>query len=173
VYRNGPIYNPVALVSSNLVDWVPSLTQPYLSSTGLPYLTVFGGNQFINYSTDNGFSYSSPDGFTWVTNSSLPAVPSFFTYGQGAFLFASGNSIYQSEVFTTNSSPAATTLGIATYPGVTINGTAGAVYQIQKSTDLNTWQTITNIMLPSSPYIWFDASSTGTGQKFYRSIQMP
>jgi hypothetical protein len=58
------------------------------------------------------------------------------------------------------------------YPGVTINGTAGAVYQIQDSTDLNTWQTVTNFMLPCSPYIWIDTSSFVTGQKFYRSVQL-
>ena len=86
---------------------------------------------------------------------------------------AAGSAISQSGVFATQSNSPATSLGISTYPGVTINGTAGAVYQIQYTTSLNsTWQTLTNFMLPYSPYLWVDTSSTVSGQRFYRSIQL-
>jgi hypothetical protein len=96
-----------------------------------------------------------------------------YAYGQGTFVEA-GQNIYESNVFASDSnSPAPTALGISTYTGVTINGTAGAVYQIQSTTNLNSaWQSLTNFMLPYSPYIWVDTSSTVAGQKFYRSVQI-
>jgi hypothetical protein len=162
---------PEILISSNLVNWSSAynLGNP---SDGPSFPVIFGGNQFI--AAQNHYLFTSADGYTWNNiftndNSDFSAL----TYGQGAFVAAdySGN-IYQSGMFATNSNSFYTTLGISTYPGVTINGTAGAVYQIQCSTNLNNWQTITNFMLPSSPYIWVDTSSTVTGQKFYRSVQL-
>ena len=125
--------NSVAFVSSNLVDWVPSFSQTNSAYTGMPLLTVFGGNQFVNYSISSrsrGFFYTSSNGILGVINSSLLGVtPLFFTYGQGTFVTADdyvAQSIFQSGVFATNSNSSATSLGISTYPGVTINGTAGA-----------------------------------------------
>ena len=153
-------------VSSNLVNWI------YSSFGGGSYQPVaFGGNQFII----NPFPvYTSSDGYTW-TNTQYDFVDWVvtLTYGQGTFVATTlGGSIYQSGVFATQSNSPATTLGISTYPGVTINGTAGAVYQIQYSTDLNAWQTLTNFMLPYSPYLWVDTSATVNGQRFYRSVQL-
>ena len=66
-----------------------------------------------------------------------------FTYGQWTFVATDANgNIYQSEAFGTDLNAPPTTLGISTYAGVTINGTAGGVYRIQCSTDLDTWQTL-------------------------------
>jgi len=154
------------LASGNLVNWTSSVIQ---NTNDLPlhFLPVaFGGNQFITACVTNTFT--SSDGYTWVTNSLQSA--NAFAFGQGTFMASTLGCIYRSGVFATNSSP--TTLGISTYPGVTINGTAGAVYQIQYSTDLNAWQTLTNFMLPFSSYLWIDTSSPVTGQRFYRSIQL-
>jgi len=161
------------------VNWVVSNSDPGFIQSSPSQTISFGGNQFV-YST-SGYNYnnsldSSADGYSWNNVASLgySFTGGFLTYGQGTFVAGAGNrNIYQSGVFSTNSSPAATTLGISTYPGVTINGTAGAVYQIQCSTNLNAWQTLTNFMLPSSPFIWVDTSSTVTGQRFYRSVQLP
>jgi len=113
--------------------------------------------------------------YTWIANPYISGNwMTALTYGQGTFVATIlGGSIYQSGAFASQSNCPATTLGISTYPGVTINGTAGAVYQIQYTTSLNsTWQTLTNFMLPYSPYLWVDTSSTVSGQRFYRSIQL-
>jgi len=128
---------------------------------------------------------SSVDGTNWTINGYLTtdnigyggydsvAIPiQFLVYGQGILLTSTGNNIYQSGIFVTNLTPPANTLDISTYSGVTINGTVGAVYRIQYSTDMNTWQTITNLMLPYSPYLWFDTTSTVNGKRFYRSVQV-
>lgn len=64
-------------------------------------------------------------------------------------------------------------LTIQMYAGLTINGVPGATYQIQGTTNLNSptnWTTLTNLTLPSSPYLFFDASSAGQPMKFYRAL---
>ena len=63
-------------------------------------------------------------------------------------------------------------LALGTYAGVTISGLVGCTYQIQASTDLTTWSTVTTLLLTSSPYLWFDTA--GLGQKrFYRAYLLP
>jgi hypothetical protein len=168
-----PINLPISVygvaVSSNLVNWTFSGLSGI--ETNYSSAVAFGGNQFI--ACLGGSIYTSPDGYTWTNNLSEGPDMGCFTYGQGTFVATDGSgTIYQSGVFANQSNSPATTLGISTYPGVTINGTAGAVYQIQYSTDLNTWQTLTNFMLPYSPYLWFDTSSIVSGQRFYRSVQL-
>jgi hypothetical protein len=130
-----------------------------------------------NWQTDGFFT-----GFQIITNIMVTATVTnetesysgapFLVFGQGTLLTSTGNNIYQSGVFATNSTPTPTELSVSTYAGVTINGTVGAVYQIQSSTDLNTWQTITNFILPYSPYLWIDTSTTASGKRFYRSVQL-
>jgi len=138
---------------------------------------IFGGNLFIAVDMMS-YIYSSVDGYTWITNTgpSLVGDSQYIIYARGAFLATGGYGgapIWESEMFYTNTSPPPTTLGISTYAGVTINGTVGGVYQIQYNTSLNTnWQTITNIQLPYSPYLWIDTSTTVTGQRFYQSVQL-
>jgi len=167
-------YDSVVFVSSNLVDWVPSFSQTNSYPNGMPFLTGYSGNQFIVYSSSSMNFYTSSNGISWTTNSSLVGItfPVYFTYGQGVLVNSTGTDIYKSDVYFTNSSPPPASLGISTYPGVTINGGAGNVYQIQYSADLNTWQTITNIMLPASPFTWVDMNTTITSKRFYRSVQL-
>lgn len=64
-------------------------------------------------------------------------------------------------------------LAIQMYAGLTITGVHGATYQIQYATNLNApinWTTLTNVTLTSSPYLFFDASSAGRPQRFYRAL---
>lgn len=169
------LYSGRMYTSSNLVNWSTNAIAQPISPTA-PYSPIaFGGNTFsagINTSSGSVF-YSSTDGYNWSNNFGLSAYMTTLTYGQGTFVATIGTSIYQSNVFATNSSPSPTTLGFATYPGVTINGTPGSVYQIQNSTSLTgSWQTLTNFMLPYTPYLWIDTSSTVSGQRFYRSVQV-
>lgn len=60
------------------------------------------------------------------------------------------------------------TLSLRMYPGITIDGFAGRLYDIQYSDSLNTnWQNLTNIVLPYSPFILFDTSPLSSS-RFYR-----
>ncbi len=63
-------------------------------------------------------------------------------------------------------------LGIGTFAGVTITGAVGRTYQIQSSPDMNTWSTVTTILLTSSPYLWIDQNPV-SGNKFYRAVLLP
>lgn len=163
----------VVCVSSNLVQWIE--TDGSISGSGpFPSCIANGGNEFL---VSVGLNvYTSSDGYAWSLRNVLGPF-SAFTYGQGTFVGSTNaggaSSIFQSGVFSTQSNSPATTLSISTYPGLTINGTAGAVYQIQSTTNLNSiWLPLTNFPLPYSQFIWVDTSSPVVGQKFYRSIQL-
>jgi len=76
-------------------------------------------------------------------------------------------------------------IGIAIAPGSTLsvsikmfagiilnNGQIGSNYLIQATSNLSTsnWTTLTNVTLPSQPYIYIDYSSYTNSQHFYRAV---
>ena len=63
-------------------------------------------------------------------------------------------------------------LQLATYPGVQIIGAIGRTYQIQSSSDMNNWNTVTTLLLTSNPYLWIDKNPV-CGNKFYRAVMLP
>lgn len=168
--------------SSNLSQWLFSGEQEDVYNGELPSSHVaFGGGQFLldlGYTGPGGSaaqSWTSPDGYNWTPISGLYNPLNAAVFGQGTFVAVvdTVNTIYQSDFFASESNPAPTALAIAAYPGVTINGTPGATYQIQSTTSLNSgWTTVTNFTLPYSPFLWIDTSTTVRGQKFYRSVQL-
>jgi N-acetylneuraminic acid mutarotase len=78
---------------------------------------------------------------------------------------------------TTNSSAATLSfLSLNTYAGLIIVGKVGGNYEIDYRTNLNSgsWTTLTNILLPSSPYLFIDTNQpANTGQRFYRALLLP
>ena len=72
--------------------------------------------------------------------------------------------------------PPPPSVAIQMYAGLTISGQIGATYQIQYSPKLNSptnWATLTNLTLPSSPYLFFDAASASRPVSFYRAVLAP
>ena len=63
-------------------------------------------------------------------------------------------------------------LQLSSYPGLQIIGTVGRTYQIQTSPDMNQWNTVTTLLLSSSPYLWIDQNPT-KGNRFYRAFLLP
>ena len=63
-------------------------------------------------------------------------------------------------------------LALHTYPGITITGIVGRTYQIQSSLNMTNWSTATTLLLPNSPYLWFDQNPV-SGNKFYRALLLP
>jgi len=64
-------------------------------------------------------------------------------------------------------------LTVQLYAGLQVQGTIGAVYSIQCTSDLNqtnSWQTLTNLTLPSSPYLYIDTASPDYPRRFYRAV---
>jgi hypothetical protein len=72
-----------------------------------------------------------------------------------------------------NPTPAVLTL--EEFAGITLVGQVGRPYRIEYTEDVSgtNWQIVTNIFLPTSPYLFVDtARTTATPQRFYRAIGM-
>jgi hypothetical protein len=66
-------------------------------------------------------------------------------------------------------------LGLATYAGLSITGSVGGRYEIEfafEPTPSN-WEALTNLVLPSSPYLFLDVGSTSSARRFYRVTAKP
>jgi formylglycine-generating enzyme required for sulfatase activity len=61
------------------------------------------------------------------------------------------------------------------YAGITITGTVSAAYTIEATTDLavmNGWVALTNMVFPTSPWVYIDYASPGMAKRFYRASAM-
>jgi hypothetical protein len=71
----------------------------------------------------------------------------------------------------TSSSVTVATVDIKLFAGVIINGPLGSNYLIQATSNLlSSWTTLTNVALPSQPYIYIDYSSPTNSRQFYRAV---
>ena len=71
----------------------------------------------------------------------------------------------------TSASVALANADIHMLASVYVNGPIGSNYLIQAASNLpGTWTTLTNIALPSQPYIYVDYSSVTNKQQFYRAV---
>jgi N-acetylneuraminic acid mutarotase len=60
---------------------------------------------------------------------------------------------------------------IKMFAGVVVNGPLGSNYVIQATSNLlSSWTTLTNVALPTQPYIYIDYSSPTNRQQFYRAL---
>ena len=66
-------------------------------------------------------------------------------------------------------------LAINQYAGIKILGVLGRMYQIDATPASGppNWQTLTNLMLPSNPYIWIDYESPNVSSRLYRAAELP
>lgn len=65
------------------------------------------------------------------------------------------------------------TLDLHLFAGVNITGTTGSVYAVQSTTDLtqsNSWTTLAFIQLPTTNYLFVDASAAIGDRRFYRAL---
>ncbi|NOS69900.1 MAG: hypothetical protein HOP33_08210 [Verrucomicrobia bacterium] len=129
-------------------------------------------------------SYPSPDLLlltddgTWhhyTITLNYGAVGSPFRLALEDFIYSGGvpgDAFFDNiQIETVPAEPASLSIGV--YAGIEITGTVGAVYRAEYATELPTtnWTAITNIVLPSSPYLFFDAQSINTAAKrFYRVV---
>ena len=67
-------------------------------------------------------------------------------------------------------------VGIALYPGVTIDGVIGQTYGIQMITNLantNSWAGLTNITLTVPTQLWYDSQAATKPERYYRVLPGP
>jgi len=89
---------------------------------------------------------------------------------QGRIFVADGNNQCIREIYL---NPAGSNILSASICAVvSITGVVGRLYQIESSTDLNTWNPETTIILTSSPFLWIDQNGLGQ-KKFYRAVLLP
>jgi hypothetical protein len=64
-----------------------------------------------------------------------------------------------------------TMVDLKMFAGVVVNGPLGSNYLIQATSNLlSSWTTLTNVALPTQPYIYIDYSSPTNSQQFYRAV---
>ncbi len=58
---------------------------------------------------------------------------------------------------------------------IELSGSIGGNYGVQYSDVLPAanWLTLSNVVLPQSPYLWFDTPPPGATNRFYRAVGMP
>ena len=128
------------------------------AATGYPaptYQWQFSSNgvTYVNLSGATGASYSP--GASGVTNI-------------GYYRVLAANSLSTN----TSASVSLSFLNINMYAGLNILGPLGANYNVQAIAALggSNWTTLTNVALPSQPYIYIDYSSPTNSKQFYRAV---
>lgn len=149
-----------------------------------PSITLSPQNQTAGVGDNVTFSVaatgSEPLRYQWQFNGiAIPgATSSTLTFGNAAKTQAGSYTVEISNGAGSKvTSPA--TLSLLTldmYSGLTIIGKAGANYRIDFLNDVknvNSWQTITNVSLPSSPYLFIDLDSSNYPKRFCRALLLP
>jgi uncharacterized delta-60 repeat protein len=65
---------------------------------------------------------------------------------------------------------------IKMYAGLSVSGTVSNNYRIEYSTNLHEpsfWLPLTNLTLPSNPFLFFDLGSPNSRMRFYRAVNLP
>ena len=181
IYVSVTDYNPWAVNSQHLSVTnsfsvvVKGLTAPTFTQSP-SNVVVNPGQGFAFVSSATGFPYPtyqwqfSTNGSTWQNlNGATGATYQQTTSGLtniGYYRVIASNS----QASNTNAAVRLTFLNLNMYAGLNIDGPLGAVYNIQSTPNLaSNWVTLTNISLPSQPYVYIDYSSPTNSKQFYRA----
>jgi hypothetical protein len=167
--------NQPNMVSFNLVSFDGTSWEVV---SNVPPVRKYLNGLFFGWPDRTNFT-TSTDGIIWTTNSFIPDRGIVdIAYGSGTLVVLSENptnltpEIWQSDPVV-NSPPATPGLTIGTYPGLTITGTPGRPVRIEYRESIaptNSWQTLTNTILPTSPWLFIDAQSASRQRRFYRAV---
>ncbi len=160
--RDGAVWVDVIVTSTDGVTW-----SQQKSGGGYPLNGIGYGNGYFVAVGDYGTVLVSHDGMHWDQRDqagmgSLNAV----TYGNGHFVAAGSGVILQSGYvisLTPALDPSTTSLSLV------LEGPTGLGYTIQSSTDLISWQTVTNISSVQSITVIPHALSGTSDHAFYRA----
>lgn len=138
------------------------------------------------YALNGGGPHASADGRNWLEHDTT-FQKGFSTYtawvydlslGNGRFVAASGASglgpvVVQSGAISGMEQDVAA-LAVGLFPGVSITGQVGRLYRIEASDRAEpgaTWTPVGKVLLPSTPFRWFDESnSAGGASRYYRAV---
>ncbi len=145
--------------SGDGTNWTFLGVNTLLRPQGLAY-----GNGFWVAAAGVRANYST-DLVHWTTVTNVQAAVDELCFGNGSFV-TFGNVILQSA-------PVIVLQAMPGLPGViSLSGPAGVTYQIQALSALGqtNWQTVSNLTVTSTPYLWTDSDAAGQTQKFYRVL---
>jgi hypothetical protein len=134
------------------------------------------GQQFTNTLTETGgLAYDNTDGTLWI--GTYNQVYHYSTNGNelGHFSFAPNDPGRFADGLEFQGPVATPFLSLDFYAGLTVLGNVGTTNQIQYVTSVadTNWIILTNVVLPQSPYLFFDLTSPRTQRRFYRAVQLP
>jgi len=88
---------------------------------------------------------------------------------------SSANVAFDSFESDYSAEPPPTSLDLHMFAGLTITGTVGWPCRIDYADHLTptNWIALTNVFLPSSPFLFIDTTSPNSAQRFYRAVGLP
>jgi hypothetical protein len=155
------------IINSNLLTVV---TPPTITTNPVSETVAAGGSLTLNVSATGG-------GLAYQWNFNGTAIPGATGASYVINNFAPGY-IGDYSVTVSNAAGSVTSrsvtvgsVGISLFAGVMVDGPLGSNYLIQASSTLATnWTTLTNVALPTQPYIYIDYTSPTNRQQFYRAL---
>jgi hypothetical protein len=156
---------PVVLLSSNGMNWTPQ-GAPYESKQGVTYAS----GQFVAVGVA-GQILTSSDGANWIFRHGGYGFADLYsvTYGNGRFVaLGAGGTILES-----GSLNLALTLDLDPSSGLlrlSLTGATAQAYTVQSSTDLVSWESITNFTSAQSTTVVLDPLAPATRQRFFRAV---
>jgi len=143
-----------------------------------PTITNFTSNKTVSsggsVTLAVGVSGTPPFTYQWfcngtpmdgATNATL-AITNFCPANAGSYTVTVGNALGSA----TSQSAKLASMDINMFAGIVVNGPVGSNYVIEATSDLaGNWTTLTNVVLPTQPYIYIDYCSRTNRQQFYRA----
>jgi hypothetical protein len=150
------------------VSWV----QHHLGTDTRLWRIAYGNGQFVavgdSGTSDSDAIMNSVDGMNWIERQSgMEGFLYGIAYGNGKFVaVGTGGTILQSgSIINLSITPNAGT-GLLT---LSLEGPTGLDYSIQSSTNLTSWQTLTNVTSLQPTVVIFDAMPAAAERAFYRA----
>ena len=145
--------------SSDASNWVQRGSIAFIRPNQITYgngLFLVNGNYQSEYSRD---------GLSWTAASNTCCSKSAF--GNGFFVTCDGEGIKKSDPIVTLQMDGPSSLRFL--------GPTGAVVNVESSSLApgDSWQPVTNLLLPTSPYLWNSSAPSNAPQRFYRATFGP
>jgi hypothetical protein len=173
-----PLSAGTNLVSANGINW---------AAVGTGLTNALGKIALANgvfFARAGNYLATSTDGTNWTqrTSSTLPGNGGLASDGRifvNVDRVPSGSPYYNWHSFVHVSDPFAE-ISITNSPShqILLSGLVGRSYRIEyvpvlPSGVTNPWQTLTNLTLPSSPYLLADPQAPNSMQRYYRAVLLP
>lgn len=139
---------------------------------------IYGNGYFLVCAqSQSGNVWSSPNGRIWITRPIPILIDGGFgscAFGNNSFVVGSRNTIQQSGFLPSIVSEPS--LSIDIYPRIKLQGTIGASYVIERSSDVNGssgWTEVNRLILQSQNQLSIDENGVGSASRFYRARPSP